>query len=247
METILCVERTHVITGNRVVVLSTAAVYFLSFVITHYFIRDITPKGVDQSSSDSASTIEMGYIIQTPPLTVTESEEQLQSDSLCDDENGKTNPIIERSQSIDTTTPTHTVSKQQRYSALPGHDDDIELAYTKSSGVVLSPASLNTPSSTIPLPSPSEAATAAVDTGNAFVKEIVFSKTFWRFCLLSLFLINLRAIFRHLDATLPTYLVRSFGTSYPKGIIYAINPFIIILLTPVIAGKGFSTHTCLLA
>ena len=70
-----------------------------------------------------------------------------------------------------------------------------------------------------------------------FLKEIVLSKTFWRFCLLSLFLVNLRAIFRHLDATLPTYLMRSFGPSYPKGLIYSINPFIIILLTPIVAGQ----------
>ena len=145
-----------------------------------------------------------------------------------------------------------TVSKPQRYSALPGHDDDIECAGTNSpSSVVLSPAATSgDPRESFILPAPSSTSpsppdVSAIGTGNAFVKEIVFSKTFWRFCLLSLFLINLRAIFRHLDATLPTYLVRSFGTSYPKGIIYAINPFIIILLTPVIAGRVFfSTHAC---
>ena len=38
---------------------------------------------------------------------------------------------------------------------------------------------------------------------------------------------------RHLDATLPTYLVRTFGASVPKGSIYAINPFMIMFLTPV--------------
>ena len=65
--------------------------------------------------------------------------------------------------------------------------------------------------------------------------ELLRSPTFWRFSVLTLFLINLNTIFRHLDATLPTYLVRCFGANYPKGAIYSINPFIIMWLTPVIA------------
>jgi len=65
--------------------------------------------------------------------------------------------------------------------------------------------------------------------------ELLHSPTFWRFSVLTLFLINLNTIFRHLDATLPTYLVRCFGANYPKGAIYSINPFIIMWLTPVIA------------
>ena len=65
--------------------------------------------------------------------------------------------------------------------------------------------------------------------------ELLSSRTFWRFTALTLFLVNLKSLFRHLDATLPTYLVRTFGSHVPKGTIYAINPFIIMLLTPVIA------------
>ena len=70
---------------------------------------------------------------------------------------------------------------------------------------------------------------------SAVWRDLVYSPTFWRFSILTLFLINLNTIFRHLDATLPTYLIRCFGASYPKGIIYSINPFIIMWLTPVIA------------
>jgi hypothetical protein len=43
------------------------------------------------------------------------------------------------------------------------------------------------------------------------IKELLGSKTFWRFMAFTLILSNLKTIFRHLDATLPTYLVRSFG------------------------------------
>eukprot|EP01033_Poteriospumella_lacustris_P011346 gene11346-8068_t len=67
------------------------------------------------------------------------------------------------------------------------------------------------------------------------VGELLCSATFWRFCVFTLFLINLKMIFRHLDATLPTYLLRCFGSNYPKGMIYSINPFMIIWLTPIVA------------
>ena len=67
-------------------------------------------------------------------------------------------------------------------------------------------------------------------------KELFQSPTFRRFAVLTLLLVNLRAIFRHLDATQPTYLVRCFGEKILKGMIYAINPFMIILLTPTVAG-----------
>ena len=65
--------------------------------------------------------------------------------------------------------------------------------------------------------------------------ELMVSPTFRRFAVLSLLLVNLRAIFRHLDATQPTYLVRCFGDNVPRGSLYAINPFMIIFLTPFVA------------
>jgi hypothetical protein len=65
--------------------------------------------------------------------------------------------------------------------------------------------------------------------------ELFSSTSFWRFTAFTLLLVNLKSIFRHLDATLPTYLVRSFGKDVPKGKIYAINPFMIIFLTPLVS------------
>lgn len=66
------------------------------------------------------------------------------------------------------------------------------------------------------------------------MQELCQSPTFWRFSVLTLLLVNLHAIFRHLDATEPTYLIRMFGDSVPKGTIYSINPFMIIFLTPLV-------------
>lgn len=79
------------------------------------------------------------------------------------------------------------------------------------------------------------ASSGALSAHLIIVKELFTSMTFWRFVVLSLFLINLKAIFRHLDATLPTYLVRTFGPGVPKGTIYGINPFMIMFLTPVVS------------
>ena len=42
-------------------------------------------------------------------------------------------------------------------------------------------------------------------------------------------------IFRHLDATLPKYMMREFGENVPKGTIYSINPALIIILVPIIS------------
>jgi len=74
----------------------------------------------------------------------------------------------------------------------------------------------------------------------AIIKELAASATFWRFVAFTLLLINLKAIFRHLDATLPTYLLRVFGSGVPKGLIYSINPFVIMFLTPVVS--AMTTH-----
>ena len=64
--------------------------------------------------------------------------------------------------------------------------------------------------------------------------ETLQSKPFWRFLVVCLVTLNVRMIFRHLDATLPKYMVREFGTNVPKGTIYSINPALIIILVPLI-------------
>ena len=69
----------------------------------------------------------------------------------------------------------------------------------------------------------------------AIAKEIGRTSRFWRFLLLVVLLVAVRLIFRHLDATLPKYLLRSHGPSVPYGLIYAINPALIIVLVPLVS------------
>ena len=52
---------------------------------------------------------------------------------------------------------------------------------------------------------------------------------------MAVLLVAVRLIFRHLDATLPKYLLRSHGPSVPYGLIYAINPALIIVLVPLVS------------
>ena len=65
------------------------------------------------------------------------------------------------------------------------------------------------------------------------LQETLQTKSFWRFLVVCLILINVRMIFRHLDATFPKYMLREFGESVPYGTIYSINPAIIMILVPI--------------
>ena len=49
-------------------------------------------------------------------------------------------------------------------------------------------------------------------------------RRFRQFLAMALFTLNLKQIFRHMDATFPKYAVRAFGCSAPFGTIYAIKP-----------------------
>lgn len=60
----------------------------------------------------------------------------------------------------------------------------------------------------------------------------------WRLAVLMLLLVGVRSVFRHLDATLPKYMVRVFGETAPFGAVYAINPAIIILLVPLVGAAS---------
>ena len=46
----------------------------------------------------------------------------------------------------------------------------------------------------------------------------------WKFLVMALITVNLKQIFRHVDATLPKYLIREYGCDAPVGGIYGINP-----------------------
>lgn len=108
-------------------------------------------------------------------------------------------------------------------------DTEKPQSHTDVSSVSSPAQSHDTDQSSVP------AAAGPASTSLKITSELLTSKTFWRFSVLTLFLINLKAIFRHLDATLPTYMVRTFGARTPKGLVYSINPFMIIFLTPVVA------------
>ena len=65
--------------------------------------------------------------------------------------------------------------------------------------------------------------------------EIFQSSHFRRYLVVIIIMINVRQIFRHLDATWPKYMIREFGPDVPKGTIYAINPILIIVLVPIVS------------
>ena len=72
------------------------------------------------------------------------------------------------------------------------------------------------------------------------ISETIREPNFRRFLLVCLLTLNVRMVFRHLDGTLPKYMIREFGADTPKGKVYAINPFLIILLVPIITAATTS-------
>lgn len=56
----------------------------------------------------------------------------------------------------------------------------------------------------------------------------------YKFVAMSVLTVNLKSIFRHLDATLPKFVARAFGCSAPAGSIYSINPAMIMTLVPLV-------------
>jgi MFS family permease len=66
------------------------------------------------------------------------------------------------------------------------------------------------------------------------LRRLAVDQRFWRLLVFTTLIVGVRLIFRHLDATLPKYMTRVFGESAPFGLFYAINPFMIITLVPVL-------------
>lgn len=60
-------------------------------------------------------------------------------------------------------------------------------------------------------------------------------RAFWRLLVLTMLLVGVRLVFSHTSATMPKYLLRQFGNDTPFGLIFAVNPFLIIFLVPLVA------------
>ncbi|EME28432.1 uncharacterized protein Gasu_41220 [Galdieria sulphuraria] len=80
------------------------------------------------------------------------------------------------------------------------------------------------------------------------LKEVIGDSTFWRLALLMFLLVGVRLVFRHVDATLPKYMIREFGEDAPFGAFYAINPLLVIILVPLVGiwSKGVDSFPMIL-
>jgi MFS family permease len=65
--------------------------------------------------------------------------------------------------------------------------------------------------------------------------EVIRTARFLKYLTMTLMMVNLKSIFRHLDATLPKYMARAFCAK-PGGI-SAINPACVIVLVPLVAAS----------
>ena len=63
------------------------------------------------------------------------------------------------------------------------------------------------------------------------VRALLTDRIFWRVLVFSVSLFGARTIFRHIDTTLPAWMLRTIGPNAHYGDVYAINPTIVILGT----------------
>lgn len=68
------------------------------------------------------------------------------------------------------------------------------------------------------------------------VRETLRDPVFPRLVAFSFFLLGSRAVFRHMDTTFPKWALRRIGSDAPYGLLYAVNPVLVITLTTFIQG-----------
>ena len=208
--------------------------------VTYFYLREIRVHQLEDEVAQPGTTS------TTPPLQRTETSRSSSAVETIEGDIEMSSNIRHRKHSgspeqrstgtisaLHSSTSSHPIGTSTPHSSsftVDDEEDEEEIIFTQE-GIPSIPAAATTvePGENFEHFVPEQKAMSAV------WRDLVYSPTFWRFTILTLFLINLNTIFRHLDATLPTYLIRCFGASYPKGIIYSINPFIIMWLTPVIA------------
>ncbi len=82
----------------------------------------------------------------------------------------------------------------------------------------------------------------------AALREVVFEANFWRFMLFVSLLVLVKLIFQHAHQTWPKYSLREFGEDFPFADYWAINPAMIIVLTPAVTAltRHRSAFACIL-
>ena len=118
----------------------------------------------------------------------------------------------------------------------PPSDDDMDMNVDHIIDDDNNPYQSSTPPSTFSTRSTGEFESFTPIKSSAWVvfQDTICKKRFWRFLAVCFITLNVRMIFRHLDATWPKYMVREFGDSVPKGTLYSINPAMIIVLVPIV-------------
>jgi dipeptide/tripeptide permease len=99
------------------------------------------------------------------------------------------------------------------------------------------------------VPEPPDAKTGPRENPFAILKSVVAEKTFWRFMLLVGLLGIVLLAFQHAHMTWPKYTMREFGKDFPWARYWAINPAMVILLTPIVTAitRRFDAFKCLVA
>jgi len=78
-----------------------------------------------------------------------------------------------------------------------------------------------------------EPAKPATGSSMAVLKQIAKNPRFWRLTMVSVIFCGVQMGFRHLDATFPKYMMRTYGENAPWEVILSINPIVVFFCAPV--------------
>lgn len=238
--------------GNRLVLLTASCVYFIGFLISYAYLREIkvveanddvakSPLvGETKSNGDVAMSV---LHLERPSSTVSDistssnnysnvihsagsSETDLEWDTSPRDSSS-----LMRSSVHELSHNNSTRSSDSRVNTQTDNNRDIDrINDSAESGVNQSNSNSRSHGGNV------QEYVPEVKTFVRATADLLLSLTFWRYMAVTLILISVTSLVSYIpDATVPTYLIRCYGSHYPKGLVYSINPFLCILLTPLVA------------
>eukprot|EP00597_Dinobryon_sp_UTEXLB2267_P002129 CAMPEP_0170060752 /NCGR_PEP_ID=MMETSP0019_2-20121128/2581_1 /TAXON_ID=98059 /ORGANISM="Dinobryon sp., Strain UTEXLB2267" /LENGTH=525 /DNA_ID=CAMNT_0010266419 /DNA_START=546 /DNA_END=2123 /DNA_ORIENTATION=- len=199
---------------NRLVLLATCLVYVLALATTFLFVREI-----QVSSACVPMDLEMSEFAAEPPQESPSPSPASSSSSPSPSIKGGERFLV----------PEHSSPTPSAFQSPPPRPLPVRRYISDRLEAAEGPCEGQTHGGAVCeefLPSSQSLCETALQMGR--------SHTFWRYCLLSLLLVNLTWMVSS-DALEPTYLLRCFGPAFPRGMVFAINPFVIVWLTPVLA------------
>ena len=228
--------------GNRLVLLTASCVYFIGFLITYAYLREIKVVETTSENAQNINELDNGGIamnalhIDRPDSSTSDLLlSGLSSNSGASSVSSRFETDLEWSTEDVSPRDSTSLIRSSESTAHTDTDDtnerrvSVDNQHNENKRRDRYPT-VSEPKSTV------QEYVPEVKTFLRATTDLLMSLTFWRYMAVTLILVSVTSLISYIpDATVPTYLIRCYGPHYPKGLIYSINPFLCILLTPLVA------------